>query len=134
MKSFIQKPGETLYIPHMMYHSVWNISPTVAFGDNPLYESSFNEWAGFDFNKDDDLKFLFDRILLKTNGEIKSQILRILEQIEQNSEYMKSTEYSTIYDDTDDSEDTENVEKVTTISGRVSSEEYFRKLSGRKFY
>ena len=118
----------------MMYHSVWNVSPTVAFGDNPLYESSFNEWAGFDFNKDDDLKFLFDRILLKTNGETKSQILRILEQIEQNSENMTHTESSTIHDDILDTEDTENVEKVATISGRISSEEHFRKLSGRKFY
>ena len=118
----------------MVYHSVWNVSPTVAIGDNPLYTSSFNEWAGFDYKKDNDYKFLFDRMLLKTNGETKSQILRILEQIEQNSENMTSTESSTIHDDILDTEDTENVEKVTTISGRVSSEEYFRKLSGRKFY
>ena len=46
MKSFLQRPGETVYLPNMVLHSVWNTASTVAVGDNPSYESSFDELFG----------------------------------------------------------------------------------------
>ena len=46
VKMFVQKPGETLYMPNLVLHSVWNLSPTISVGNNPLYESSFVEHLG----------------------------------------------------------------------------------------
>ena len=46
MKTYLQKPGETIYMPHVILHSVWNTTPNVAIGDNPLFESSFVELMG----------------------------------------------------------------------------------------
>ena len=42
-------------MPNLVYHSVWNISPTISVGNNPLYQSSFVEHlgsggSGFDIN------------------------------------------------------------------------------------
>ena len=116
----------------MVYHSVWNVSPTVAIGDNPLYTNSFNEWAGFDYKKEKDYKFLFDRMLLKTNGETKSQMLEILNQIET---YTKSTESEKTHDDVLEADVTdEDSELNTIISGRVSDKDKFLELSGRMFH
>ena len=44
-------------MPNLVYHSVWNISPTISVGNNPLYQSSFVEHlgsggAGFDLKKE----------------------------------------------------------------------------------
>ena len=121
-----------MYIPHMVYHSVWNVSPTVAIGDNPLYTSSFNEWAGFDYKKENDYKFLFDRMLLKTNGETKSQMLNILNQIET---YTNFTESEKAHNDVLEADIIdEDSELNTKISGRVSDKNKFLELSGRMFH
>ena len=82
MKSFLQKPGETLYMPNMVLHSVWNVSPTVAVGDNPLYESSFDEWAGSGGAPGSDTtEWVRSRILALSKGKIKKRINDILEQV-----------------------------------------------------
>ena len=57
LKTFLQRKGETIYMPNLVYHSVWNISPTISVGNNPLYQSSFVEHlgsggAGFDLKKE----------------------------------------------------------------------------------
>ena len=46
LKSFLQKEGETLYMPNLIYHSVWNMSPTLSVGNNLLFQSSFVEQIG----------------------------------------------------------------------------------------
>ena len=46
MKTFLQKAGETLYMPNLVFHSVWNMSPTLSVGNNPLHDSSFVEQLG----------------------------------------------------------------------------------------
>ena len=33
-------------MPNLVYHSVWNISPTISVSHNPLYQSSFVEHLG----------------------------------------------------------------------------------------
>ena len=46
MKTYLQKKGETIYMPNIVYHSVWDLSPTLSVGNNPLFESSFVEQFG----------------------------------------------------------------------------------------
>ena len=84
LKCFLQKPGETVYMPNTALHTVWNVSPSLAIGDNPLYETSFDEWMGSGVsNKSSDSGFDRDRIILKAKGESKSRIMDINEQIEE---------------------------------------------------
>ena len=84
LKSFLQSPGETLYMPNVVLHTVWNVSPSLAIGDNPLYETSLDEWMGSGVsNNSSDSGFDRDRIILKAKGESKSRIMDINEQIEE---------------------------------------------------
>ena len=46
LQTFLQRSGETLYMPNLVFHTVWNISPTISVGNNPLYQSSFIEHIG----------------------------------------------------------------------------------------
>ena len=46
LQTFLQESGETIYMPNLVYHSVWNMSPTLSVSNNPLYESSFVEQIG----------------------------------------------------------------------------------------
>lgn len=34
-------------MPNLILHSVWNMSPTISFGNNPLFKTSFVEHLGF---------------------------------------------------------------------------------------
>ena len=92
LKSFLQKSGETLYMPHMVLHSVWNVSPSVAVGDNPLYETSFDEWIGSDVGAES--YFIRDRIILKTRGYAKSKIDDLMEQVDEAISKNKIVNYS----------------------------------------
>ena len=84
LKSFLQIPGETLYMPNVVLHTVWNVLPSLAIGDNPLYETSFDEWMGSGVsNNSSDSGFDRERIILKAKGESKSRIMDINEQIEE---------------------------------------------------
>ena len=65
MKTFLQKSGETLYMPHLTLHSVWNLTPTIAIGDNPLYDSSFIEFIGSDGYEDNEsLAWMRNRVAM----------------------------------------------------------------------
>ena len=33
-------------MPNLIFHSVWNLSPTISVGNNPLHDSSFGEQLG----------------------------------------------------------------------------------------
>ena len=46
VKTFLQRRGETLYMPNLILHSVWNVASTISLGNNPLYQSSFVEHLG----------------------------------------------------------------------------------------
>ena len=84
LKSYIQKPGETLYLPNVILHAVWNTLPSVAIGDNPLYETSFDEWMGSGVsNNSSDSGFDRDRIILKAKGEAKSRVMDIIKQVDE---------------------------------------------------
>ena len=69
-------------MPNMVLHSVWNVSPTVAIGDNPLYESSFDEWAGSGGSPGSHTRdWVRSRILALSKGETRKRIDDILEQV-----------------------------------------------------
>ena len=71
-------------MPNLMLHNVWNISPTVAIGDNPLYESSFNEWMGSGgASGGSSSPWILPRILLKARSEIKPNLMDILNQVDE---------------------------------------------------
>ena len=46
----VQYPGETMYMPHYIYHGVYNLDQTVAVGDNPFFSTAIEESA-FEFYK-----------------------------------------------------------------------------------
>ena len=77
LKSYLQKAGETLYMPNGVFHAVWNTLPSVAIGENPLYKTSFDEWIGSRDSSD----WIRSRILLKLKGPTKAWITDIEEQI-----------------------------------------------------
>ena len=82
MKSFLQKSGETLYMPNMVLHAVWNISPTVAIGDNPMYESSIDEWVGSGGASGSSTSdWVRSRILALSKGKTRKRLEDILEQV-----------------------------------------------------
>ena len=41
----MQHPSETLYMPHHIYHAVYNLDKTVAVSDNPFYNTAIEESA-----------------------------------------------------------------------------------------
>ena len=66
----------------MVLHSVWNVSPTVAIGDNPLYESSFDEWTGSGGAPGSETSdWVRYRILALSKGKTRKRINDILEQV-----------------------------------------------------
>ena len=79
-------------MPHLVLHSVWNLSKTVAIGDNPLYDSSFVEFMGSGCFED--CKWMKSRIeyLAKKNG-----LKRVQDAIEQITEYVKAQNLSAGY-------------------------------------
>ena len=79
----------------MVLHSVWNISPTVAIGDNPLYENSFDEWIGSGgASGSDTSNWIRSRILTLSKGKTKSRINDIMEQVDEAIFKHKSVDYS----------------------------------------
>ena len=71
-------------MPNVVLHTVWNVSPSLAIGDNPLYETSFDEWMGSGgSNNSSNSGFDPERIILKAKGESKSRIMDIIEQVDE---------------------------------------------------
>ena len=69
-------------MPNLVLHSVWNTLPSVAIGDNPLYETSFDEWIGSGgVNGSSTSDWILSGILLKAKGYTKSWINDISEQV-----------------------------------------------------
>ena len=94
LKSYLQKTGETLYMPNVVLHAVWNTLPSVAVGDNPLYETSFDEWVGSGgVNGSSTSDWIQSRILLKAKGNIKSWINDISEQVAEAIAEHKITDF-----------------------------------------
>ena len=80
LKTYLQKPGETIFMPNMILHTVWNVSPTIAIGDNPLYESGLIELVSSSGNAS---PFLGDRAKSLAKGDAKKRISDVLEQVEE---------------------------------------------------
>ena len=91
LKSFLQKPGETLYMPNGVYHTVWDFYPSVSVGDNPLYETSFDEWIGSNELKES--HSVKTRILQHAKGRIKSWLNDIVDQIDGTVSRHKIADY-----------------------------------------
>ena len=71
-------------MPNVVLHTVWNVSPSLAIGDNPLYETSFDEWIGSGgANGNSNSGFDQDRIILKAKGVAKSRIMDIMKQVDE---------------------------------------------------
>ena len=76
-------------MPNGVYHAVWNSLPSVAVGDNPLYETSFDELIGsgeLDGNTSTSIEifnsdWIRPRIILKAKGTTKTWIADIEKQI-----------------------------------------------------
>ena len=83
LKSFLQTAGETVYMPNIVLHSVWNVSPTIAIGDNPLYKTSFDEWIGSGGDDSSSSSWIRSRILNLSKGKTKSMLKDILGQIDE---------------------------------------------------
>ena len=84
LKSFLQTAGETVYMPNIVLHSVWNVSPTsIAIGDNPLYRTSFDEWTGSGGDDSSSSSWIRSRILNLVKGKTKSRLNDILEQVDE---------------------------------------------------
>ncbi len=81
-------------MPHVVLHAVWNTLPSVAIGDNPLYETSFDEWVGSGgVNGSSASDWIQSRILLKAKGDTKSWINDISEQVAEVIDEQKITNY-----------------------------------------
>ena len=80
MKTYLQKPGETIFMPNMILHTVWNVSPTIAIGDNPLYESGLVELVSSSGNAS---PFLGDRAKVLAKDDAKKRISDVLEQVQE---------------------------------------------------
>ena len=92
LNSFLQKPGETLYMPNGVFHTVWDFYPSVSVGDNPLYETSFDEWIGsgeLDKYRKSPVK---SRILQYAKGSTKSWLNDIVDQIDETISKHKITD------------------------------------------
>ena len=63
-------------MPNVALHTVWNVSPSLAIGDNPLYETSVDEWIGSG-------EIYRDRIILKARGRTKSRMIDIIKQVDE---------------------------------------------------
>ena len=63
-------------MPNVALHTVWNVSPSLTIGDNPLYETSFDEWIGSG-------ELYRDRIILKARGQTKSRMIDIIKQVDE---------------------------------------------------
>ena len=95
MKTFLQKSGETLYMPHLTLHSVWNLTPTIAIGDNPLYDSSFIDFIGSDGYEDNEsLAWMRSRVAMLARKKGMAKVLDVLEQIKEYAEDMGLENYS----------------------------------------
>ena len=67
-------------MPNMVLHTVWNVSPTIAIGDNPLYESGLVELVSSSGNCS---PYLGDRAKVLAKGDAKKRISDVLEQVEE---------------------------------------------------
>ena len=71
-------------MPNGVLHTVWDLYPSVSVGDNPLYETSFDEWIGSGGANDNSISgFDQDRIILKAKGEVKSRVMDIIKQVDE---------------------------------------------------
>ena len=79
-------------MPNVVLHTVWNVSPSLAIGDNPLYETSFDEWIGagdLDKYRKSPVK---SRILQYAKGSTKSWLNDIVDQIDETISKHKITD------------------------------------------
>jgi hypothetical protein len=73
--SGLQVGGETLYMPHWIYHSVYNVANTMAVGDNFLLASSFEEMAvSIDEHR-------MNKVLRRLNDRDQERVKAVTEQV-----------------------------------------------------
>ena len=70
-------------MPNIVLHSVWNVSPTISIGENPLYDTSLDEWIGSGGNDISSSSWIRSRILNLSRGKTKSRLNDIMEQMDE---------------------------------------------------
>ena len=94
VKSYLQNPGETIFMPHLTLHAVWNLSPTIAIGDNPLYQSSFIEFIGSDGYEDkSSLSWIRNRVEIYAKKHNLKSVIDVMDQVEKYSSSQNTTNY-----------------------------------------
>ena len=68
-------------MPNIVLHTVWNLSPTVSLGENPLYNTSLDEWIGSGGDDESSSDWIRSRIINLSKGETKSRLNDIMEQM-----------------------------------------------------
>ena len=81
IQTFLQRPGETIYMPNTVLHSVWNITPTIAIGDNPSYNTSFTELTVS--RESENSKKWAHRVFDSVTGKDKESLMDIKRQVNQ---------------------------------------------------
>ena len=67
-------------MPHVILHSVWNTTPSVAIGDNPLFESSFVESMGSG-GYSEQSEEIRNIIGINTSGDVRKRLEDVKDQI-----------------------------------------------------
>ena len=67
----------------MVLHSVWNISPSISVGENPLYNTSLDEWIGSGGDDKSSSAWIRSRIIDLSKGKTKSRLNDIMEQMDE---------------------------------------------------
>ena len=93
VKTFLQKAGDTIYMPHLVLHSVWNLSPTIAIGDNPLYQSSFVEFIGSGGLGTKSFTWIQDRVSLFAKENNLIDVMNVQNQIKEHVERNNMTTF-----------------------------------------
>ena len=68
-------------MPNIVLHTVWNLSPTVSLGENPLYNTSLDEWIGSGGDDESSSDWIRSRIINLSKGKTKSRLNDIIEQM-----------------------------------------------------
>ena len=55
-------------MPNIVLHTVWNLSRTVSLGENPLYNTSLDEWIGSGGDDESSSDWIRSRIINLSKG------------------------------------------------------------------
>ena len=81
-------------MPNVVLHTVWNLYPSLSVGDNPLYETSFDEWIGSGgVDGSSTSYYVKKRILQNSKGGTRSWLNDIVDQIDETVTKHKIANY-----------------------------------------